>query len=161
MSPIRIGMSIRVMGIRTRALALTAAVVLVALALSAGVASADDGHSRDNFHLDKTCTEDLSEPLGYFCTVQHSDFELFPAGTEVHYAATRKANVVRATITIPSGSTTGLCVWSSDVDAICTFKTGTGRLADFYLRVIVTASADQSIWYWDGTYRFNGHHDDD
>lgn len=111
--------------------------------------------SRDNFYLDKTCSAD-SSPIKYHCTVQHSSFGLFPAGTEVHYATTSKANVVQATITIPSGSTTGLCVWSSDVNAVCTFKTGTGSLARFHLRVVVTANADASVWYWNGTYRFTG-----
>jgi hypothetical protein len=113
------------------------------------------GHG--NFYLDKTCSPDAS-PIGYHCTVQHSSFDLFPAGTDVHYAETSKANVVRATIEIPSGSTTGLCVWSSDVNAICTFKHGTGSLAHFRLRVVVTASADQSVWYWNGRFKFTGHH---
>ncbi len=109
----------------------------------------------DNFYLDKTCGPSL-DPIGYQCTVQHSSFRLFPAGTEVHYATTPRANVVRATITIPSGSTTGLCVWSSDVNAVCTFRTGTGSLARFHLRVVVTANADASVWYWTGMFRFVG-----
>jgi hypothetical protein len=118
--------------------------------------------SRDNFYLDKTCSPD-SSPIGYHCTVAHSSFALFPAGTEVHYATTSKANVVRATITIPSGSTTGLCTWSSAVNAICRFKTGTGSLALLHLRVVVTANADATVWYWNGKYQFThrhvGHHE--
>ena len=43
--------------------------------------------SRENFHLDKTCAGDASEPLGYVCTVQHSTFKGFPAGTKVHYTS--------------------------------------------------------------------------
>ncbi len=119
--------------------------------------------SRDNFYLDKTCSPD-SSPIGYHCTVNHSSFRLFPAGTEVHYATTANASIVRATITVPSGSTTGLCVWSSAVNAICTFRKGTGSLAHFHLRVVVTANADASVWYWNGTYQFTnprrGHHGD-
>lgn len=136
----------------------------VAVTFSGGPNWAWDGtysFSRDNFYLDKTCGPS-PDPIGYSCTVQHSSFRLFPAGTEVHYAITSKSNVLRATITIPRGRTTGLCVWSSDRDAICTFKTGTGRLAHFYLRVVVTANADLSVWYWNGTYRFDdgrGHND--
>jgi hypothetical protein len=107
--------------------------------------------SPKEFHLDKTCSEDLSEPLGYVCTVQHSDFKWIPAGTDVHYTS-QTGNVVDATIGIRNGSTTGACVWSTDVDAICTFTTGTGRLTAFHLEVVVTANADQSIWFWDGTY---------
>jgi len=109
------------------------------------------------FHLDKTCAEDLSEPLGYICTVQHSDFKWFPPGTDVHYTSQNEAgDVVQATIEIKNGRTDGVCVWSSPVNAVCTFSPGSGRLAQFHLVVDVTANADGSIWYWDGTYRFGG-----
>ena len=116
--------------------------------------------SRDNFYLDKTCGPS-SDPIGYECTLQHSSFRLFPAGTEVHYAAIPPLDpnlVVAATIKIRNGSTTGVCVWSTPVNAICTFRRGTGSLAHFYLRVVVTANADGSVWYWNGTYRFTHHH---
>ena len=95
--------------------------------------------------------------LGYVCTVQHSDFKWFPAGTEVHYTSQNQAgDVVQATIPIKNGSTNGACVWSSPVNAVCTFSPGSGRLTQFHLVVDVTANADQSIWYWDGTYWFDG-----
>ena len=125
---------------------------IVALTVLAPVASAG---SHQAFHLDKTCAEDLSEPLGYICTVQHSDFKWIPAGTDIHYTSQNAAgDVVQATIAINNGSTDGTCVWSSLVDAICTFRPGTGRLTEFNLVVVVTANADQSIWYWDGAYWF-------
>ena len=111
--------------------------------------------SRDNFYLDKTCGPS-PDPIGYQCTIAHSSFRLFPEGTVIHYAATSDPNVVRATIRIPGGSTTGLCAWSSAVNAICTFHHGTGRLDDFRLRVVVTANADASVWYWHGMYGFTG-----
>lgn len=121
--------------------------------------------SDDNFYLDKTCagSTDPADPLGYVCTIQHSSFKLFPAGTQVHYVS-QTGNVVQAVIKIPGGRTTGACVWSGEVNAICTFKHGTGRLAGFHLRVVVTTNADKSVWYWDGTYRFthrghSNHHD--
>jgi len=123
---------------------------IVALTAFAPIASAD---SSKDFHLDKTCTEDSSEPLGYICTVEHSDFKWIPAGTDVHYLS-QTGNVVQATIEIKNGSTTGACTWSSDVDAICVFSAGTGRLTQFNLEVVVSANSDQSVWYWDGTYRF-------
>jgi hypothetical protein len=49
------------------------------------------------------------------------------------------------------------------VNAICTFSNGTGRLSEFHLKVVVTANADASVWYWDGWYWFghdghDGHH---
>jgi hypothetical protein len=123
---------------------------VVALMALAPVASAG---SLRGFHLDKTCAADASEPLGYICTVQHSDFKWIPAGTDVRYLS-QAANVVQANIEIRNGSTDGACTWSSDVDAICVFSTGTGRLTQFNLEIVVTANADQSVWYWDGTYWF-------
>ena len=66
--------------------------------------------------------------------------------------------MVQATIGIPGGSTSGQCVWSSPVNAVCTFNKGTGRLRDFHLKVVVTANADASVWYWDGTYWFRHRH---
>ena len=64
------------------------------------------------------------------------------------------ANTQIATIEIRNGSTTGVCTWSSDVDAVCIFSAGTARLTQFNLEVVVTANADASVWYWDGTYWF-------
>jgi hypothetical protein len=119
--------------------------------------------AHDNFYLDKTCgpsSDNVADPLGYVCTIAHSSFRWFPAGTEVHYLS-QTGNVVQARIEIPGGSTSGACAWSSAVDAVCTFKHGTGRLAHLRLQVVVTANADQSVWYWSGTYRFtskHGHH---
>ncbi len=107
------------------------------------------------FHLDKTCAADSSEPLGYICTVQHSDLKWIPAGTHVRYLS-QDGNVVQVRIEIKHGSTDGACTWSTDVDAVCVFNHGTGRLTGFHLEAVVTASADQSVWYWDGTYWF-GH----
>lgn len=130
------------------------------IALAAAVPSVSAGSHKD-FHLDKTCAEDPSEPLGYFCTVQHSDFRWIPPGTEVHYAAIPPLDplVVQAvTIKVKNGSTQGVCVWSSLVNAVCTFSGGTGRLTQFHLTVDVTANADQSVWYWDGTSWFGHHH---
>ena len=97
------------------------------------------------------------DPFGFVCAIQHADFKWFPAGTKVHYTSQNAAgDVVQATITIKNGSTDGVCVWSSPVNAICTFSPRTGRLAEFNLVVAVTANADVSVWYWDGTYWFGG-----
>jgi hypothetical protein len=111
--------------------------------------------STKGFHLDKTCADDPSEPLGYVCTVQHSDFRWIPAGTDIRYLSQNEdGSVVQASIEIRNGSTHGVCTWSSNVDATCAFSAGTGRLTQFDLEVVVTANADQSVWYWDGTYSF-------
>ncbi|MBI2781338.1 MAG: hypothetical protein HYX55_06040 [Chloroflexi bacterium] len=131
-----------------RTLAITGA--LLVMATLAPVASAGTERA---FYLDKTCAEDLSEPLGYICTVEHSDFKWIPAGTEIRYLS-QVDNVVQARIEIANGSVEGACTWSSDVDAVCVFGSGTGRLAAFHLDVVVTANGDASIWYWDGMYWF-------
>ena len=61
--------------------------------------------------------------------------------------------VVAATIEIRNGSTTGVCVWSTPFNAICSFDSGTGRRT-----FVVTANADQSVCYWGGPYWFGHHH---
>ena len=123
---------------------------IVALMALAPAASAGSDQS---FYLDKTCADDSSEPLGYICTVEHSDFKWIPAGTDIRYLS-QTGDVVQASIEIRNGSTAGACTWTSDVNATCVFSGGTGRLTQFHLEVDVTASADQSIWYWNGTYSF-------
>lgn len=125
---------------------------ILALMSFAPVASAGSQHE---FHLDKTCGPDPSEPLGYVCTIQHSTFKWIPAGTKVHYLS-QAGNVVQATIGIGNGTTNGACTWSSAVDAVCVFDAGTGRLTQFNLEVVVSFDADTSLWYWDGTYWFGG-----
>ena len=129
--------------------------VLAAIAALTVLAPVALAGSQQGFHLEKTCAPDSSEPLGYICTVQHSDFKWIPAGTEVHYLS-QAGNVVQANIEIRNGSTDGACTWSSDVDAICVFSAGTGRLTQFNLEVVVSYDADLDVWYWDGTYWF-GH----
>ena len=121
---------------------------IVALTALAPVALAGSSQA---FHLDKTCADDASEPLGYICTVQHSDLEWIPAGTDIRYLS-QAGNVVQAAIETRNGTTSGACTWSSDVDAICVFGSGTGQLTEFHLDVVVTTNVDQSVWYWDGTY---------
>ena len=136
---------------------LAVAGAIVALTALAPVASAG---SHQGFHLDKTCAEDSAEPLGYVCTVQHSDFKWIPPGTKVHYLSQNAAgDVVQAYIAIKNGSTNGECVWTPDfLTAVCTFAPGAGRLTQFHLVVNVSTNADQSIWYWEGTYWFGGRH---
>jgi hypothetical protein len=129
---------------------LTIAGAIVALTALAPVVSAG---SVQGFHLDKACTLDSSEPLGYFCTVAHSDFKWIPAGTVIRYLS-QDGNVVQARIVIKNGSTDGACTWSDDYNAVCVFSSGTGRLTQFHLEVVVTTNTTTGVWYWDGTYWF-------
>ena len=135
-----------------RLLVVAAAILALTFAVPSVSAS-----TQKAFHLDKTCSGDSSEPLGYVCTVAHSDFAWIPAGTKVHYISQNETeDVVQATITIKNGSTNGVCVWRGPVNAVCTFGPGTGRFAQFHLKVDVTANAVQSVWYWDGAYWIGG-----
>jgi hypothetical protein len=137
-----------------RTLAITGA--FVALGALAPVASAGTEH---DFYLDKTCAEDASEPLGFVCTVQHSDFKWIPPGTEIHYDAIPGLDpneVQAATITVSNGSTTGICDWRNPAGAVlatCTFGAGSGRLTQFHLVVDVTTDPSD-VWYWNGSYWF-------
>lgn len=125
---------------------------IVALMALAPVASAGAHHS---FYLEKTCEDRASEPLGYICTVTHSDFKWIPAGTDIRYPSQDEAGiVVQASIETRNGSTHGACTWSSLVDAICVFSSGTGRLTQFDLEVVVTYDEGEDLWIWEGTYWF-------
>ena len=129
---------------------LAVAGALVALTALAPAVSAG---STQGFHVDKTCAEDASEPLGYICTVEHSDFKWIPAGTDIHYLS-QIDNVVQARIVIGNGTADGACTWSDDFNAVCVFDSGTGRLTEFHLDVVVTTDTTTGVWYWDGTYSF-------
>src|SRR5262245_17912091 len=133
-----------------RTLAVVGAIVAV-MAL-APVASAG---SLQAFHLDKTCTDNPPAGLAALCTVQHSDFKWIPAGTDIRYpSANDDGSILQARIETKNGSTDGTCTFTSQDDGICVFNSGTGRLAQFNLEVVVSANADLSIWYWDGSYWF-------
>ncbi len=133
-----------------RSLAAIGAIIAL-LALTPSAMAAD----HRPFHLEKTCAADASEPLGYICTIQNSNFRLFAPGTHVRYLSQNPTgDVVQARIEIKGGSTDGTCTWSDGTHAVCIFGGGTGRLARFHLDVAVTANADQSVWYWDGKYWF-------
>lgn len=149
----RIGSATSARGVRALRLSVAALAIAALTVLAPGALAG----SHRGFHLDKTCAEDASEPLGYVCTVEHSDFKWIPAGTRIHYTSQNEAgDVVQATIPIANGSTDGACVWSGPATAVCTFSQGTGRLTQLHLVVDVTANADQSVWYWDGSYWFGG-----
>lgn len=129
---------------------------IVALMALAPVASAGAHHS---FYLEKTCEDRASEPLGYICTVTHSDFKWIPAGTDIRYPSQDADGiVVQASIEIRNGSTNGACTWSTDENpdplAICVFSAGTGRLTQFNLEVDVTYDENEDLWIWEGTYSY-------
>ena len=106
-----------------------------------------------SFHLDKTCGADPSEPSATICTVQHSDFKWIPAGTDVRYLS-QSGNVVQASIEIRNGRTDGAVRGAAMSTRSASSAEWTKWLTQFNLEVVVTANADVSLWYWDGTYWF-------
>jgi hypothetical protein len=129
---------------------------IVALMALAPVASAG---AHQGFYLEKTCEDRASEPLGYICTVTHSDFKWIPAGTDIRYPSQNgDGSVVQASIEIGNGSTHGACTWDEDPGAQdplanCVFSAGTGRLTELNLDVDVFVT-DEDVWIWSGTYWF-------
>ena len=112
------------------------------------------------FHLDKTCAGDASEPLGYVCTVQHSDFKWIPAGTKVHYTSQNAAgDVVQATIDQERQHEWCLRL-EQPRGRDLHLSPGSGRFAQFHLRVAVSVVGDpnaaDAVWHWDGWYWFGG-----
>ena len=125
------------------------------IALTAVVPSVS-ATSQKAFHLEKVCD------TATHCVVTSSSFKAIPAGTEITYSGP-DANHLTAVITVKNGTATGQCAIGSLVGygnpsrpAMCTFATGTGRLTQFHLRVMVSTTAQYNPWYWDGTYWF-GH----
>lgn len=129
-------------------------VVGATIALLAVLVPSASAASHKAFHLEKTCVSDA------LCTVLWSNFEAIPRGTEITYAYDPSyPGLAFPTIVVSNGSTTGVCDWNhpaGPIQAKCTFDTGTGTLTGFHLAVRVTANANGSVWYWDGTYWFGG-----
>jgi hypothetical protein len=124
---------------------------IVAFAALAPVAMASSGSS---LSLSKTC-----DNLGT-CTVVASNAVALPAGTTETYLGPQfgdpvlSSRVVITTAYGGGGTATGQCSWPlRTATGVCTFAQGTGSLAGFHARVVVSTNADFSIFYWDGSYR--------
>jgi hypothetical protein len=113
--------------------------------------------SAGDFVLTKTCESNL------LCTVESSNLEAIPAGTQITYTYNGDGSdgLAYPTIRVEDGTATGVCDWNQppgSVLAKCTFEAGTGSLARFNLEIDVTVIGDPndaaSVWHWDGTYSF-------
>ncbi len=129
---------------------------IIALTLAVPSVSAA---SQKPFHLEKTCV--VLSPTANQCEVTSSSFKAIPVGTLIDYDTSGGYTALVATITVKNGSATGRCdilaaVLNSSKAGTCTFTSGRGRLTRFHLSVAVTRTADWSLWFWDGTYRFGG-----
>jgi hypothetical protein len=113
--------------------------------------------SAGNFVLTKTCESNL------LCTVESSNLEAIPAGTQITYTynGVGTDGLAYPTIRVEGGTASGVCDWNQPpglVLAKYSFGTGTGSLERFHLDINVTVVGDPddaaSVWHWDGTYSF-------
>jgi hypothetical protein len=97
---------------------------------------------KGTFHLEKTCS-------GTECTVTMSSLAAIPVGTAISYSGPGM-NALTATVKVQGGDATGTCDIST-LPGACTFTTGTGTLAKFPAKVVVTQTGP--TWFWDGDLR--------
>lgn len=107
------------------------------------------------FLVTKTCSDN------YTCTVQTSSFKDILPGTQIIYTdVLPDSSVQAATIVIKNGSATGVCDFRDPEPGTfgtCEFGSGTGRLTQFHLSVVVTGD-DFGVYSWTGWYWFGGGH---
>jgi hypothetical protein len=121
------------------------------VALSVLVPSASAA-SHKAFLVTKTCSDN------YTCTVQTSSFKDIPQYTVITYVdVLPDSSVQEATVTIKNGSATGVCDFREPdpgTFGTCEFGSGTGRLTQFHLSVVVTGDENGAYswtgWYWYG-----------
>jgi hypothetical protein len=109
------------------------------------------------FQLTKECSGYTGGP-GSFCAVTASNVKAIEVGSKILYLQpdllfTPAGSDVVLTPPGPGNNTThGNC----SLDAgVCTFSGGTGKFTTFQARADVTANADFSLWFWNGTYSFD------
>ena len=131
-----------------------AAVTIGSVSILALAPSVSASTPQASFSLAKTC-----DGLGT-CTVVTSNAAALPPGTTETYLGPQFGDPVlssRVVINTPysgGGTATGHCTWPlRTASGTCTFAAGTGSLSEFHANLTVTASADFSLFFWDGTYR--------
>jgi hypothetical protein len=95
-----------------------------------------------SFHLEKTCA-------GTECTVTKSTLSAIPAGTKISYSGPGM-NALTATVVVDGGRATGTCN-IANLPGTCDFTLGSGTLARFPSKVVVSQSGP--TWSWDGDLR--------
>jgi hypothetical protein len=117
----------------------------------------EHGDRSPGFGLTKTCESYL------LCTVETSNLEAIPAGTQITYTYNGDGSdgLAYPTIRAKDSTATGVRDWNQAPGAVlakCTFGAGTGSLERLHLDIDVTVVGDPndaaSVWHWDGTYWF-------
>jgi hypothetical protein len=136
---------------RSRLLVAAAMLVSLGLLIAPTVSASSP---LQTFHLAKTC-----DGLGT-CTVVSSDAAPLPASTtETYFGPQFGDPVLSSRVLITSsygggGTALGHCAWPlRTATGTCTFAGGTGSLAGFHANLTVSANADFSVFYWDGSYK--------
>jgi hypothetical protein len=136
---------------RSRLVVAATMLVFLSLLFAPAASASSPLHSSQ---LAKTC-----DGLGT-CTVFSSDAAPLQAGTtETYFGPQFGDPVLSSRVLITSsygggGTAVGHCAWPlRTATGTCTFAGGTGSLAGFHANLTVSATADFSVFFWDGSYR--------
>jgi hypothetical protein len=113
-------------------------------------------------HVTKECSAYTGLAWSY-CTITGSNLNAIKAGSTVVYASAAGPTSVDSDLVIYAGHDT-VAVGHVTLDFTTytghiTISGGTGQLAGFRARAVVSLDRTTGLWHWDGTYRFGA--DDD
>ena len=109
-------------------------------------------------HLIKDCGTFNGGPASY-CTITVSNLDVLPLGTKIRYTGPILDNAyfLSSNVTVdagPGGKATGYCIFNGKTSTgLCTFWSGTGKLAGFNAIVDVTVD-NLGLFHLDGQYYF-------
>jgi hypothetical protein len=130
--------------------------LLAVLVPSVSAASPRSG----DLHVTKECSQ-YAGAAGGFCTITSSNLPAIKVGTKVIYLTALVWPVLDTDIVLDTpdqGNNMAFGHVHLDLQTalgLVTFSGGTGRFSGFTASVVVTANADRSVWYWEGTYSFS------
>ena len=121
----------------------------VAAPLSASPRSGD-------LQVTKECSGYTGGP-GSFCRITSSNLKAIEVDSKILYLQPDKLGTPSGSdvvLDLPGPGNNKAFGHCSLASGVCTFSGGTGKFTGFQARVDVTANADFSVWYWNGTYSF-------
>lgn len=142
---------------------------ILTFSLSTGAAPARAFEARSGqIHIVKDCGAFSGVPGNSFCTIVSSNLDELPAGSNIYYDQISGGPAIgvggfldsNTFIYVKSGQwAVGRCTIANDNNSpgLCTISDGTGPLAGFSARIVVTykPGGDGALYAWDGTYSFN------
>ena len=124
---------------------------------TAGVSGLAAAPRSGDLRVTKECSGYTGGP-GSFCMITASNIKAIEVNSKILYLQPDQlftpagSDVVLTPPGPGNNAAHGNCSLSAGV---CTFSGGTGKFTSFQARVDVTANADFSLWFWDGTYSFS------